>query len=364
MRLVSRGDTSVVDAYLSPVLRRYVDEVAAELAGVRLLFMQSNGGLADGASFRGKDSILSGPAGGIVGMARTAAAAGFDRVIGFDMGGTSTDVSHYAGELERQYETEVAGVRMRAPMLSIHTVAAGGGSILHFDDGRYRVGPDSAGADPGPACYGRGGPLTVTDANVLLGRVQPDHFPRVFGASGDRPLDVGETRRRFAALAARDHRRHRRPARPRAGRGRLPRDRGGEHGERDQEDLGPARLRRDQVRAVHLRRRGRPARLRGGRRPRHDQRAHPPAGGRAVRLRHRPGRRDRDARVRRRGAADGRVGGPAARRGVPPAGGVGPVRPGRPGRGAARHRGDPPRPPPLRRHRHPARGSRTAPRRR
>jgi 5-oxoprolinase (ATP-hydrolysing) len=203
MRLVSRGDTSVVDAYLSPVLRRYVDEVAAELAGVRLLFMQSNGGLADGASFRGKDSILSGPAGGIVGMARTAAAAGFDRVIGFDMGGTSTDVSHYAGELERQYETEVAGVRMRAPMLSIHTVAAGGGSILHFDDSRYRVGPDSAGADPGPACYGRGGPLTVTDANVLLGRVQPDHFPRVFGATGDQPLDVGETRRRFAELAAR-----------------------------------------------------------------------------------------------------------------------------------------------------------------
>jgi 5-oxoprolinase (ATP-hydrolysing) len=202
MRLVSRGDTSVVDAYLSPVLRRYVDEVAAELAGVRLLFMQSNGGLADGASFRGKDSILSGPAGGIVGMARTAAAAGFDRVIGFDMGGTSTDVSHYAGELERQYETEVAGVRLRAPMLSIHTVAAGGGSILHFDDGRYRVGPDSAGAAPGPACYGRGGPLTVTDANVLLGRVQPDYFPRVFGAGGDRPLDVGVTRSRFAELAA------------------------------------------------------------------------------------------------------------------------------------------------------------------
>jgi 5-oxoprolinase (ATP-hydrolysing) len=202
MRLVSRGDTSVVDAYLSPVLRRYVDEVAAELAGVRLLFMQSNGGLADGAAFRGKDSILSGPAGGIVGMARTAAAAGFDRVIGFDMGGTSTDVSHYAGELERQYETEVAGVRLRAPMLSIHTVAAGGGSILHFDDGRYRVGPESAGADPGPACYGRGGPLTVTDANVLLGRVQPDHFPRVFGHTGDQPLDAGETRRRFAQLAA------------------------------------------------------------------------------------------------------------------------------------------------------------------
>jgi 5-oxoprolinase (ATP-hydrolysing) len=203
MRLVSRGDTTVVDAYLSPVLRRYVDEVAEELAGVRLLFMQSNGGLADGRSFRGKDSILSGPAGGIVGMARTAAAAGFDRVIGFDMGGTSTDVSHYAGEFERQYETEVAGVRMRAPMLSIHTVAAGGGSILHFDDGRYRVGPDSAGAAPGPACYGRGGPLTVTDANVLLGRVQPGHFPRVFGPGGDQPLDAEVTRRRFADLAAR-----------------------------------------------------------------------------------------------------------------------------------------------------------------
>ena len=203
MRLVSRGDTTVVDAYLSPVLGRYVDEVAAELDGVRLLFMQSNGGLAGGAAFRGKDSILSGPAGGIVGMARTAAAAGFDRVIGFDMGGTSTDVSHYAGEFERQYETEVAGVRMRAPMLSIHTVAAGGGSILHFDDGRYRVGPDSAGAAPGPACYGRGGPLTVTDANVLLGRVQPGHFPRVFGAAGDQPLDAEVTRRRFAALAAR-----------------------------------------------------------------------------------------------------------------------------------------------------------------
>jgi 5-oxoprolinase (ATP-hydrolysing) len=202
MRLVSRGDTTVVDAYLSPVLRRYVDEVAAQLSGVRLLFMQSNGGLTDAASFRGKDSILSGPAGGIVGMARTAGAAGFDRVIGFDMGGTSTDVSHYAGEFERQYETEVAGVRMRAPMLSIHTVAAGGGSILHFDGGRYQAGPDSAGADPGPACYGRGGPLTVTDANVLLGRIQPGHFPAVFGASGDEPLDPAVTSRLFGELAA------------------------------------------------------------------------------------------------------------------------------------------------------------------
>jgi 5-oxoprolinase (ATP-hydrolysing) len=203
MRLVSRGDTTVVDAYLSPVLRRYVDQVAGELAGVRVLFMQSNGGLAEAASFRGKDSILSGPAGGIVGMARTAAAAGFDRVIGFDMGGTSTDVSHFAGEFERQYETEVAGVRLRAPMLSIHTVAAGGGSLLHFDDGRYQVGPDSAGAAPGPACYGHGGPLTVTDANVLLGRIQPAYFPRVFGTAADQPLDAGATSRAFAGLAAR-----------------------------------------------------------------------------------------------------------------------------------------------------------------
>jgi 5-oxoprolinase (ATP-hydrolysing) len=203
MRLVSRGDTTVVDAYLSPVLRRYVDEVAAELAGTRVLFMQSNGGLTAAGAFRGKDALLSGPAGGIVGMARTAAAAGFDRVIGFDMGGTSTDVSHFAGEFERQYETQLAGVRLRAPMLSIHTVAAGGGSVLHFDDGRYQVGPDSAGAVPGPACYGRGGPLTVTDANVLLGRVQPAHFPRVFGPAGDQPLDAAATGREFAALTGR-----------------------------------------------------------------------------------------------------------------------------------------------------------------
>ena len=202
MRLVSRGDTTVVDAYLSPVLRRYVDSVEGDLAGVQLQFMQSHGGLIDAGSFRGKDSILSGPAGGIVGMARTAEAAGFDRVIGFDMGGTSTDVSHYAGEFERQYETEVAGVRMRAPILSIHTVAAGGGSVLHFDSGRYRVGPDSAGASPGPACYGHGGPLTVTDANVLLGRIQPAYFPAVFGVSGAEALDAAVTRREFGALAS------------------------------------------------------------------------------------------------------------------------------------------------------------------
>jgi 5-oxoprolinase (ATP-hydrolysing) len=201
MKLVSRGDTTVVDAYLSPILRRYVTEVASELTGVRLLFMQSNGGLTDAASFRGKDSILSGPAGGIVGMARTARNAGFSRVIGFDMGGTSTDVSHYAGEFEREYETQVAGVRMRAPMLSIHTVAAGGGSVLHFDGSRYRVGPDSAGADPGPACYRRGGPLTVTDANVLLGRIQPAYFPEVFGEGSDQPLDADATRALFHNLS-------------------------------------------------------------------------------------------------------------------------------------------------------------------
>ncbi|MFC4472094.1 hydantoinase B/oxoprolinase family protein [Streptomyces xiangluensis] len=201
MKLVPRGDTAVVDAYLSPVLRRYVQHVADELRGVRLMFMQSNGGLAEAGQFRGKDAILSGPAGGIVGMARMSQLAGFDRVIGFDMGGTSTDVSHFAGEYERVFTTQIAGVRLRAPMLDIHTVAAGGGSVLHFDGSRYRVGPDSAGADPGPACYRNGGPLTVTDANVALGRIQPDHFPRVFGPGGDQPLDDALVRDRFAALA-------------------------------------------------------------------------------------------------------------------------------------------------------------------
>ncbi len=200
MKLVSRGDTTVADAYLSPILQRYVTEVAQELQGTKLLFMQSNGGLTDAAGFRGKDSILSGPAGGIVGMARTAQKAGYDKAIGFDMGGTSTDVSHFAGEFEREYETQVAGVRMRAPMLSIHTVAAGGGSVLHFDGSRYRAGPDSAGADPGPACYRNGGPLTVTDANVLLGRIQPDHFPKVFGPRGDQPLDADITKAKFTEL--------------------------------------------------------------------------------------------------------------------------------------------------------------------
>ncbi|MGW3910887.1 hydantoinase B/oxoprolinase family protein [Streptomyces sp. NPDC005070] len=207
MKLVPRGDTAVVDAYLSPVLRRYVQQVAAELRDVRLMFMQSNGGLAEAGQFRGKDAILSGPAGGIVGMARMSQLAGYDRVIGFDMGGTSTDVSHFAGDYERTFTTQIAGVRLRAPMLDIHTVAAGGGSVLHFDGSRYRVGPDSAGASPGPACYRNGGPLTVTDANVALGRVQPAHFPKVFGPGGDQPLDAALVQERFTALAHEIHER-------------------------------------------------------------------------------------------------------------------------------------------------------------
>ncbi|MQA61934.1 MAG: 5-oxoprolinase [Actinophytocola sp.] len=212
MKLVPRGDTAVVDAYLSPVLRRYVRQVAAETGDVtasragapcRLMFMQSNGGLTQAENFRGKDAILSGPAGGIVGMVRMSQLAGYEQVIGFDMGGTSTDVSHFAGAYERVFYAQVGGVRLRAPMLDIHTVAAGGGSILHFDGSRYRVGPDSAGADPGPASYRRGGPLTVTDANVMLGRIQPTHFPRVFGPQGDQPLDVEGVRQRFEGLAKR-----------------------------------------------------------------------------------------------------------------------------------------------------------------
>ncbi len=201
LRLVPRGDTTVVDAYLSPILRRYVAQVESELAGVRLYFMQSNGGLAEAHGFQGKDAILSGPAGGIVGAARTAAMAGIDRVIGFDMGGTSTDVALYDGGFERAFETAVAGVRIRAPMMAINTVAAGGGSILHFDGARFRVGPDSAGADPGPACYRRGGPLTVTDANVCVGKIQPAHFPAIFGPNGDAPLDADVVREKFAGLA-------------------------------------------------------------------------------------------------------------------------------------------------------------------
>ncbi|MEM0923868.1 MAG: hydantoinase/oxoprolinase family protein, partial [Pseudomonadota bacterium] len=204
IKLVYRADTTVIDAYLSPILGRYVEQVAEELGGKgrgQLLFMQSNGGLTDARFFRGKDAILSGPAGGVVGMVRTAGLAGLDKLIGFDMGGTSTDVCHYAGSLERSFETEVAGVRLRAPMMNIHTVAAGGGSILTFRDGRFQVGPDSAGAHPGPACYRQGGPLTVTDCNVMLGKIQPGHFPCVFGPTADQPLDAAIVREKFEALA-------------------------------------------------------------------------------------------------------------------------------------------------------------------
>ncbi|MFP4298724.1 MAG: hydantoinase B/oxoprolinase family protein, partial [Spirulinaceae cyanobacterium] len=210
MKWVSRGDTTVVDAYLSPILRRYVDRVSSQLTNVteataspRLMFMQSNGGLTDAQLFQGKDSILSGPAGGIVGAVKTSQLAGFHKIIGFDMGGTSTDVTHYAGEYERSFETEIAGVRLRSPMMSIHTVAAGGGSIVQFDGARFRVGPESAGADPGPASYGKGGPLTVTDCNVMLGKLQPDFFPKVFGPNADESLNAEIVRSRFQALSAR-----------------------------------------------------------------------------------------------------------------------------------------------------------------
>ena len=202
MKLVSRGDTTVVDAYLSPILRCYIEQVAGDMPGVKIFFMQSSGGLTDAHAFQGKDAILSGPAGGIVGMARTAQLAGHDKVIGFDMGGTSTDVSHFAGEFEREFETQVAGVRMRAPMMSIHTVAAGGGSLLEFDGARFRVGPQSAGANPGPACYRRGGKLAVTDANVMLGKVQPRYFPNVFGPNADEALSYEATLEKFSAMAS------------------------------------------------------------------------------------------------------------------------------------------------------------------
>jgi 5-oxoprolinase (ATP-hydrolysing) len=207
IKIVSRGDTTVADAYLSPILKRYVDRVSAALTpheatdGPKVMFMASSGGLKAANLFQGRDAILSGPAGGIVGMAETAKLAGFEQVIGFDMGGTSTDVSHFAGEYERAFETEVAGVRMRVPMMRIHTVAAGGGSILHFDGTRFKVGPDSAGSTPGPKCYRRGGPLTVTDANVMVGKLSADRFPKIFGPGRDQPLDEEAVRAAFAELA-------------------------------------------------------------------------------------------------------------------------------------------------------------------
>ncbi|MEP4704357.1 MAG: hydantoinase/oxoprolinase family protein, partial [Hyphomicrobiales bacterium] len=205
MKLIGRGDTTVVDAYLSPILRRYVEQVTTELgidstSQTKLSFMMSSGGLTAADLFQGKDAILSGPAGGVVGAVKTSALMGHEKIIGFDMGGTSTDVSHYDGELERTFETEVAGVRMRAPMMRIHTVAAGGGSILHFDGARFSVGPDSAGANPGPKCYRRGGPLAVTDANVMVGKLAPENFPAVFGVNQNEPLDKEAVANAFNAL--------------------------------------------------------------------------------------------------------------------------------------------------------------------
>lgn len=201
MKLVSRGDTTVVDAYLTPIIRRYVNQVASHLPKVKLMFMKSDGGLTNAEQFQGKDSILSGPAGGIVGAVQTSKRAGFDLVITFDMGGTSTDVAHFKGEYERQLDSEIAGARMRVPVLAINTIAAGGGSILFFDGSSYRVGPESAGSNPGPACYRRGGPLTVTDANVMLGKIQPQYFPAVFGHEGKLPLDKEIVIQNFTQLA-------------------------------------------------------------------------------------------------------------------------------------------------------------------
>ena len=204
IKLIGRGDTTVVDAYLSPILRRYVNQVSEELEknkSTKLMFMQSNGGLTDANLFQGKDALLSGPAGGVVSMVQTGKQAGYNKLIGFDMGGTSTDVCHFAGEYERSFETELAGVRIRAPMMQINTVAAGGGSILSFRDGRFQVGPESAGAIPGPASYGKDGPLTVTDCNVLLGKLHPEHFPNVFGKTGDKPLNVEIVRKKFLVLS-------------------------------------------------------------------------------------------------------------------------------------------------------------------
>ena len=303
MKLVGRGETTVVDAYLSPILRHYVDGVAAQLGGVRLRFMQSHGGLTDATLFRGKDAILSGPAGGVVGAVAVSRRAGFGKVIAFDMGGTSTDVSHYSGELERSYESVVGGVRLRSPMLRIHTVAAGGGSVCSFEAGRYRVGPRSAGADPGPACYGKGGPLTVTDCNLVTGKLRPAFFPHVFGPDGAGTIDDEAARGALASVAAS----MRAVGVDAAGAGtarRRFRARGLRvDGARDQADLHAAWARHHRPRALLLRRRRRTARLPRRRRARHDAGAPAPARRRAQRLRHGPRRRARAARAQRRGAA-------------------------------------------------------------
>ena len=272
IKLIGRGDTTVVDAYLSPILRRYVEQVAGELgitdesapsgaeeatdanaspprsgskaarvsaskSSPKLMFMMSSGGLTAADLFQGKDAILSGPAGGVVGAVETSRLAGFEKMIGFDMGGTSTDVSHYDGELERAFETEVAGVRMRAPMMRIHTVAAGGGSILTYKDGRFQAGPDSAGANPGPACYRRGGPLTVTDANVMVGKLQPEFFPAIFGSDQNETLDTSTVHEKFKKLAGENWQHDTR----RSGRW-FPENCRRKHGQCDQENFCPARL--------------------------------------------------------------------------------------------------------------------------
>ena len=303
MKLVSRGDTTVVDAYLSPVLRGYVDQLAARLPGVPLQFMQSSGGLASARHLRGKDAILSGPAGGIVGAVQISAAAGFERIIAFDMGGTSTDVSHYAGHYERAFETEIAGVRLRSPVLQIHTVAAGGGSICRLDGTRLRVGPESAGAVPGPAAYRRGGPLTLTDCNVMLGRLRPEFFPRIFGDRGDLPLDAARRRRPLRGTGPGRPCRHRRGHERRRTGARVPAHRGRQHGERRPEDFRAARLRRQRLHAHELRRRRRTARLSGRRRPQHEDGVRASAGGRALGLRHRARRCPRHQAPGSRGTA-------------------------------------------------------------
>ena len=306
MKMVSRGDTTVVDAYLTPILRRYIDRVAAAFdgdMGGKLMFMQSSGGLTGAGNFQGKDAILSGPAGGVVGAVRVSEIAGQRRIIGFDMGGTSTDVCHFAGGFERVRNTTIAGVRITAPMMDIHTVAAGGGSILGFDGARMRVGPESAGADPGPAAYGRGGPLTVTDANVMTGRLRPEFFPAIFGPDGDRPLDAAATRAGFARLAAEIGR----PAG--GGGGGVPPDRGREHGERDQEDQRAARPRRVGLLPDGVRRRGGAGGLRDRRHAGDGGLPDPSDGVAAVGLRHGARRHPGGAERRRwRRSSRGRAG--------------------------------------------------------
>ena len=354
IKLVGRGDTTVVDAYLSPILRRYVATVDSELdakkSGARLMFMMSSGGLTAAELFQGKDAILSGPAGGVVGMAETGREAGFKNLIGFDMGGTSTDVSHYDGEYERAFETEVAGVRMRAPMMLIHTVAAGGGSVLHFDGARFRVGPDSRRRQSRPEMLPPRRPARRHRRQCAGRQAHPGFLPEDF-----RPGAEPAARRRRGEEGLR--RTGQRGRRQIAGRDRrrLHQDRGREHGQRDQENLGAARLRRHPLCAELLRRRRRPARLPRRRRARHDRGADPSVLVAAVGLRHGPGRHPRHAparhrgKSRRQGARRHQARGRPARQGRQGRG-------RRPGRARRQDQGDRPRPRPLRRHRHAAGG--------